>query len=117
MDIQNYSSAGLAALQEPIQLDFLSLLDSLVEEDNVLGDLVELAETIHLYLLEKSLQSLFDPRTGEETKAEILSWVLEPLVASPRKARPFSFQACCEVAGVIDIGAFREELLERCAAA
>jgi len=44
---------------------------------------------LHVRLIQSSLHALSDGRNGEETKGDIISWVME------EGMRPFSFDACC----------------------
>lgn len=96
-----------------VQLDLGLVLAELLEEDRqadraareldaIEGEVAcetwEQAEVLrlHMFLLERSIEILADPRTGAGTVLEILDWMREP----PRTpGNGFSYRVCCQLAG------------------
>ncbi|MDH5231913.1 MAG: hypothetical protein OEZ58_23595 [Gammaproteobacteria bacterium] len=68
-------------------------------------------DVLHELVITFSLEHLFDHRSSEETRNEILSWVLMDQMTPNCNPVPFSFQTCCSVLDV-DHVEFRDMILD-----
>lgn len=105
--------------QMPVQLTLDGLIDQLDAMDDAgaspnesFGDdqrkwTQDDVRRLHVFLLDRSIEVLADPRTHAGTVTEILAWVQQ----TPSRPEPgFSYRMCCEVCGY-DADALAEQLI------